>query len=598
MAGCRYLFYAIALLITACFGRPAAAQESGGIFISEVMWNGSEKSTADEWVELYNGSDKVVDLSGFLIFDEVGERILVQINEGQIAPEGHFLISNNSKEHQFSKGQSILNIDPDIIDSSLSLSNTSLKISLRDTNNVILDIAGDGEKPFFYDFKSSSFFRGNYDLSGDDVAAWSVYQSSPDGVCALSSNLDYDARECATPVSSGRPIIKSISQSQNYFPLGEVARITLDFEVIDPDDNLAGYEVAIAETGEQTKYKLNENTVYIKITSHCPSVKIKFFDAVGLFSSRNLEISCYQLSKDIWISEIFPHPKEGDLNRDGISNSSDEFIEIVNSGDSPVDLSYWYLSDMSGRTYVFSQKIISSMEYIAIYKAESGLAINDTGDSITLFSPDGVSRGDVIVGNSSSKPDVSFSKWAGRWVWSMRATPFAENIVMELGSIENPTYENLVGAIGKEFSLSGEVIESERASFAIDYKGSKIDILSSENKVPEKGQRVSVIGKVSGGQYIKLYPTKLTISEIPEKALPNDRSIHLETSSPSLLAETTAYKKKTKTITRYKNISSAIKGINTNKGLDPSKIPEYMIYLSGLFSFLLIILIYEFCCRE
>jgi len=238
------------------------------------------------------------------------------------------------------------------------------------------------------------------------------------------------------------------------------------------------------------------------------------------------------------------------------------------------------------------------MEYIAIYKSDSDISINDAGDLVALFSPDGVRRDDVTLSNSSSKFDISFSKWAGKWVWSKKATPLAQNIVIELGSLDNPTQENLVEAIGKEFSLSGKVIETERTSFAIDYEGSRIDVILSGDKVPELGQSVALTGIVSGGRYIELYPTKMTVVEMPNKMASNNQPSQLNLVSTTLIAEITVYKKRTKTITKYKDISSAIRGGNAKRGLDPSKIPEYMIYLSGLFSFLLVILIYEFCCRE
>jgi hypothetical protein len=59
----------------------------------------------------------------------------------------------------------------------------------------------------------------------------------------------------------------------------------------------------------------------------------------------------------VWLNEILADPPpdpDGDANGDGVRNSADdEFVEIINRGASPIDLSNWSLADSTGVRHVF-----------------------------------------------------------------------------------------------------------------------------------------------------------------------------------------------------------------------------------------------------
>ncbi len=54
------------------------------------MWMGSEASSADEWIELYNPGDREINLSGWTITraTDDGESIMLRL-EGTVAPGAH-----------------------------------------------------------------------------------------------------------------------------------------------------------------------------------------------------------------------------------------------------------------------------------------------------------------------------------------------------------------------------------------------------------------------------------------------------------------------------------------------------------------------------
>lgn len=104
------------------------------------------------------------------------------------------------------------------------------------------------------------------------------------------------------------------------------------------------------------------------------------------------------------INEIFADPAAGlagDANNDGVrSASDDEFVELLNDGESSVDISGWLMKDALQTRHVFSSNtILLPYEYIVIFgggnpnlpsvkwqKASTGaLNLNNTNETVSLF---------------------------------------------------------------------------------------------------------------------------------------------------------------------------------------------------------------------
>ncbi|HQB42300.1 MAG TPA: C25 family cysteine peptidase [Polyangiaceae bacterium] len=102
------------------------------------------------------------------------------------------------------------------------------------------------------------------------------------------------------------------------------------------------------------------------------------------------------------INEVMAHPPS-DTNGDGIFDfKSDEFIELVNTGQGDTDISGWTISDKIGVRFTFPQGTIlpggkalvvfgggdieqfADMGGSAVFVASSGLKLNDDGDAVTL----------------------------------------------------------------------------------------------------------------------------------------------------------------------------------------------------------------------
>ncbi|MCS6844843.1 MAG: lamin tail domain-containing protein, partial [Caldilineales bacterium] len=140
------------------------------------------------------------------------------------------------------------------------------------------------------------------------------------------------------------------------------------------------------------------------------------------------------LPSGVGLNEFMPRPAS-DWNGDGAANPQDEYIELFNAGDQPVDLGGWMLDDEpeaaaaagaapeGTRPYVIpAGTVIPARGFLVFYRSQTGVTLNDDGDSARLLAPDGreVERYDY----PSARPDTSYSKTEdGGNVWTTAYPP-------------------------------------------------------------------------------------------------------------------------------------------------------------------------------
>ncbi len=120
-----------------------AFEPSTQILIGEIQWSGSSRSTADEWLELWNISTEPVSLAGWSLTG-VSDTPIFFTQTDSIAPQQTLLIANytNTSDKTLLTTQTIA-----LSTSTLSLTNDRLLIELRDQTGALRDSAGTGTKP-------------------------------------------------------------------------------------------------------------------------------------------------------------------------------------------------------------------------------------------------------------------------------------------------------------------------------------------------------------------------------------------------------------------------------------------------------------------
>ncbi len=175
---------------------PLAAQP-GPVVISELMWSGSTASTADEWIELYNSSDAAVDLAGWTLTYRSGseDKAMFVLDAAAIPAGQTFLIANYAADHK----NSLLAVQPQLVDAAVSLPNTKLLLQLYDgdpqAGGQLIDVADDGRgAPFAGDAANkSAMVRIAFDQPGDQSESWTTATEQ--------SGWDAGASELGTPGS-------------------------------------------------------------------------------------------------------------------------------------------------------------------------------------------------------------------------------------------------------------------------------------------------------------------------------------------------------------------------------------------------------------
>lgn len=159
-------------------GRTASGMlvNAGDVVINELMWMGSSVSSADEWLELRNMTDREIDLSNFKLTKLVAgveTEMVISFVGKSIAPYGYFLIANGNS---YANGDSQLKdtIVPDIWDASLDLSDTELQIKLYwndGTTDHLIDTAWDGSAPTEGLFETTAGQEKYYSMERTSIPA-------------------------------------------------------------------------------------------------------------------------------------------------------------------------------------------------------------------------------------------------------------------------------------------------------------------------------------------------------------------------------------------------------------------------------------------
>ncbi|MEQ1849673.1 MAG: lamin tail domain-containing protein [Candidatus Peribacteraceae bacterium] len=161
------------------------------VAFSELLWMGSDQSTADEWIELHNFSETEIDLTGWQIryINSSGVDTLMVSLQGTIEAGDVFLISN------FDEPDSRLAILPNIVTTSVSLPNANLLVRLLDEQGTLVDEADDGSDTPLAGTNTpslkASMERVDFLASGRAQSSWTT--------ASRSINLDPESPVLATP---------------------------------------------------------------------------------------------------------------------------------------------------------------------------------------------------------------------------------------------------------------------------------------------------------------------------------------------------------------------------------------------------------------
>ena len=165
----------------------------------EIMWAGSDASTADEWLEIANTTTRDIDLSGFQITRLASgtETLMLELPQNAaVAAGGVYWASNYAPTEE----KSTLAVTADFVENDISLANTKLQLKLysgdfEDSESILLDTADDGVGSPLAGSSGTgtraSMRRVDAAIAGTEKDAWET--------ATMSEGFDESALEMGTP---------------------------------------------------------------------------------------------------------------------------------------------------------------------------------------------------------------------------------------------------------------------------------------------------------------------------------------------------------------------------------------------------------------
>ena len=350
----------------------------GNIIINEFLPNPIGADTENEFIELYNADSKTIDLTGWQVGDDSTKKYTI---DNVILKAGEYLTFFRTK-------------------SKIALNNTGGdSVKLYNVNNALVDSVE-------YNGKANDGISYNRSAEG---WFWSEITSQ-------------NTKNQEKPTDKPILIIDAPTSTEVGISVKFDASDSTNIEDLKFEWNFEGN----TSTGMFAEHIFVEFGFFtIKLTAeNSEGEKFEKEFEIEVFETENFAGGFPVDWENIEITEIFPNPA---------GNDNEEFIEIYNSANFPIDITDLKIDDEIGgsKGYIIPQNsVILPNSYVVFWKEETKISLNNTSDSARLLYPD-----DSVlfeINYDKTIEDASFAKINGNWKWTNSPTPNTENSLKEV----------------------------------------------------------------------------------------------------------------------------------------------------------------------
>lgn len=350
------------------------------VVINEIAWMGTKTNTSSEWIELFNPENAPVNMAGWMLISKTSSFSITLT--GSISAHSYYLLERNDDN-------TIIDIKADQIYNADGLSDNGEYLQLIDNTGIVIDTAnrlggkwpaGNGNKSI-----ACSMERAGYNYP-DDPKYW-----------ITNSGLVINGKDAGQRTICGTPKNINWAYSVTATPTRTITPTRTPIPPFRP-----------SQTREPTKTPRYPHTPTRNPFATPPSIVV--------------------------INEFLSQP-HSDWNNDGKIDTGDEFIEIMNLGIRPVNLSGWSLDDQPGDSlpYTIGNISIEPKARLAFYKSQTGILLGSSGDSVRLIGSTG-QIWDAFTYGLVSSPDQSWCRLPdgfGLWRFGCAPTPKESNKLAE-----------------------------------------------------------------------------------------------------------------------------------------------------------------------
>jgi len=320
-------------------------QNEQKIIINEVFPNPDGSDSENEWIELKNTSDKKIDISGWKISDATKRKYIIE--DTQIK-SGDFIVFYRSQ-------------------TKIALNNSGQEfVRLYNPDGCTVD-------EISYEGKVASDI--SYALS--DTWQWTTNPTPKEKNIIISPNSDPIAViDAPTEINVNDIVTFDASDSNDA----------------DGDELIYNWNLSDGTFSTSTTFD------HIFNIADQYEVELIVTDILGGRDTAKMTINVLDI--DNTFVDITPPPQPIDSNAiimlseflaNPVGSDSQEWIEIYNPTEWPIDLTGWQLDDSDGgsKPFILTDFTIESKQHLVFNRADTKLALNNSDDAVRLFDPAG-----------------------------------------------------------------------------------------------------------------------------------------------------------------------------------------------------------------
>ncbi|MFC1700825.1 lamin tail domain-containing protein [Patescibacteria group bacterium] len=384
------------------------------VVINEIAWMGTINSSNDEWIELYNNTDKEIDLTDWTLKAIDGSPEINLI--GFISANDFFILERTDDD-------SVPNAIANQIYTG-ALGNDGEYLELRNNNRDLIDSvdgwsAGDNTTKQTME-RTQTGWQTSHDPNGTPKAKNSDRQTPLEEIYEKEESED-------TPEEFDKPLITTQKITQTSQP--PVANAGSDITALANQEIIFDGSKSYSPNNNDLDYFWNFGdgaTDTKQISFHTYSMPGQYIAVLQvndneISDSDTITINIY--NRSVIISEFMPDPDGAD--------EQNEWIEIYNQSSEVSNLSGWQIDDKEkgSKPFIFPQNsLIAPKQFLILKRPITKLSLNNDEDEVRLIYPNGEIASQIKY-SGGNKKDRSVAFDGIDYFWTSIPTPGAANII-------------------------------------------------------------------------------------------------------------------------------------------------------------------------